>query len=43
MCKRRWNREQVWQAVRDGTYVVYRHRSGEHWEWRLQQQRRRAR
>lgn len=35
MRKQRWSRDRVWQAVRDGTYVAYRHRSGQHWEWRL--------
>jgi hypothetical protein len=35
MRKQRWSRERVWQAVRDGAYVAYRHRSGQHWEWRL--------
>jgi DNA invertase Pin-like site-specific DNA recombinase len=35
MHKQCWSREQVWQAVRDGAYVAYRHRSGQHWEWRL--------
>jgi DNA invertase Pin-like site-specific DNA recombinase len=33
--KQGWSREQVWQAVRDGTYAAYRYRSGQHWEWRL--------
>jgi DNA invertase Pin-like site-specific DNA recombinase len=35
MRKERWSREHVWQAVRNGTYVAYRQRSGQHWEWRL--------
>ena len=35
MRKRRWSREQVWRAVRDGAYVAYRQRSVQHWEWRL--------
>jgi hypothetical protein len=36
MRKRGWSCEQVWQAVRDGSYVAYRQRSGQQWEWRLQ-------
>jgi hypothetical protein len=36
MRKRRWTRDQVWQAVRSGSYLAYRHTAGRHWEWRLQ-------
>jgi DNA invertase Pin-like site-specific DNA recombinase len=35
MRKERWSREQVWQAVRNGTYVAYRQRCGQLWQWRL--------
>ena len=31
-----WSRATVWEAVRAGRYVAYRHPSGKHWEWRLQ-------
>ena len=27
MINEQWTREQVWDAVRDGTYVAYRHRA----------------
>jgi len=40
MTNEHWTREQVWDAVRDGTYVAYRHRAGQHWEWRLRRRRR---
>ena len=40
MWKQHWSREQVWESVRDGTYMAYRQRSGEHWEWRLRRRRR---
>jgi DNA invertase Pin-like site-specific DNA recombinase len=40
MTNEHWTREQVWQAVREGTYVAYRHRAGQHWEWRLRRRRR---
>ncbi len=36
MQQRGWCRDQAWQAVRAGQYVAYRHRAGQHWEWRLQ-------
>ena len=39
MINEQWTREQVWDAVRDGTYVAYRHRAGQHWEWRLRRRR----
>jgi hypothetical protein len=42
MRRERWSREQVWQAVRNGTYVAYRQRSGQHWEWRLRRSSRRT-
>src|SRR4030081_3507814 len=32
MSTEQWTRDQVWDAVRDGTYVAYRHRAGQHWE-----------
>ena len=30
MSKEQWTRDLVWDAVRDGTYVAYRHRAGRH-------------
>jgi hypothetical protein len=39
MRKRSWSCQQVWEAVRAGTYVAYRHHSGQHWEWRLRASR----
>ena len=39
MSNEQWTREQVWDAVRDGTYVAYRHRAGRHTEWRLRRRR----
>jgi DNA invertase Pin-like site-specific DNA recombinase len=35
MRQRSWSCQQVWEAVRAGTYVAYRQRAGQHWEWRL--------
>lgn len=32
-----WSREAVWDAVRAGRYIAYRHPAGAHWEWRLEQ------
>src|SRR5262244_1073997 len=40
MTNEHWTREQVWDAVREGTYEAYRHRAGQHWEWRLRRRRR---
>jgi len=39
MSNEHWNREQVWESVRDGICVAYRHRAGQHWEWRLRRRR----
>ncbi|HSH78792.1 MAG TPA: hypothetical protein VLA19_09715, partial [Herpetosiphonaceae bacterium] len=30
-----WGREAVWDQVRAGHYVAYRHPTGQRWEWRL--------
>ncbi len=35
MRQRGWSREEVWEAVRAGSYVAYRHAIGRRWEWRL--------
>src|SRR5581483_6900507 len=31
------SREAVWDAVRSGGYIAYRHPAGARWEWRLEQ------
>lgn len=31
------SREAVWDAVRSGRYIAYRHPAGARWEWRLEQ------
>ena len=35
MAERGLSREAVWDLVRAGEYVAYRHRVGQAWEWRL--------
>jgi DNA invertase Pin-like site-specific DNA recombinase len=32
-----WSRQAVWEAVRMGHYMAYRHAAGQRWEWRLRQ------
>ncbi len=39
MRERNWSCQQVWEAVRAGSYVAYRQRAGQHWEWRLRASR----
>ena len=34
--QRQWAYSQLWEAVRAGTYLAYRVRHGQQWEWRLQ-------
>ena len=31
-----WSRQEVWERVRAGDFVAYRHRAGQQWEWRLE-------
>jgi len=34
--ERHWAYAQLWEAVRVGTYLAYRVRHGQQWEWRFQ-------